>query len=258
MNNLIVSNCSWNGTEYGIKIKTDRTEGGVIQNLQYRDLVMSNVNFAITFYDHYDTIGAPSSTINVPPSTPAADAPETVTHTTPFVSNIIISNLTATGIGGNIAGIIWGLPEAVMTNITLYNVNIVAPTKTFCIYDAKGILIINSNLTAPTTSTTNALTLYNADITVTNNAANTNQVTLGGLAVPGTNSLAFFNARAAVVTSNVLGLAGSITAGGSALVFNQSGIQIPNSNITITSASTLTFSGGADVLNSTLSLAPAR
>ena len=69
VNNLIVSNCSWNGTEYGIKIKTDRTEGGTIQNLQYRDLVMSNINFAITFYDHYDTIGAPASSINVPPST---------------------------------------------------------------------------------------------------------------------------------------------------------------------------------------------
>lgn len=69
VNNLIVSNCTWNGTEYGIKIKTDRAEGGTIQNLQYRDLVMSNVNFAIAFYDHYDTIGSPSSTISVPPST---------------------------------------------------------------------------------------------------------------------------------------------------------------------------------------------
>jgi len=259
VNNLIVSNCAWNGTEYGIKIKTDRAEGGTIQNLQYRDLVMSNINFAITFYDHYDTIGAPSSTINVPPSTPATDAFQTPTSTTPFIRNVTISNLTATAIGGNIAGIIWGLPEAVMTNITLYNVNITAPTKTFCIYDAKGIKIINSNLTAPNTST-NTWTLYNADISVTNNASNTNLITLSGLAVPGTNSFAFFNARAAVVNSNALGSAatitgsaGSMTLGGSALTFNQSSIQILDTNITIASASTLTFGGGANVLNSTLS-----
>jgi autotransporter-associated beta strand protein len=259
VNNLLVSNCTWNGTEYGIKIKTDRTEGGTIQNLQYRDLVMSNINFAIAFYDHYDTIGSPSSSINVPPSTPATDAPQAVTSTTPFVRNVMISNLTATAISGNIAAIIWGLPEAVMTNITMYNVNISASTKTFCIYDAKGVQIINSSLNAPTTST-NTLTLYNVDLTVTNSVSNTNLVTLGGLAVPGTNTLAFFNARAAVVTSNVLGSAatitgsaGSITLGGSALAFNQSGIQILNTNIMITSASTFTFSGGTDIINSTLS-----
>lgn len=170
----------------------------------------------------------------------------------------MISNLTATAIGGNIAAIIWGLPESVMTNITMYNVNISASTKTFCIYDAKGIQIINSKLTAPTTST-NTLTLYNAQITVTNSAANTNLVTLGGLAVPGTNTLAFFNAQAAIVSSNVLGSAatltgsaGSMTLGGSALAFNQSGIKILDTNIVITSASTFTFSGGANIVNNAL------
>ena len=171
----------------------------------------------------------------------------------------MISNVTATAIGGNIAGIIWGLPEAAMTNITMYNVNIAAPTKTFCIYDANGIRIINSNLTAPTTSTTNALTLYNVGITVTNSALNTNLVTFGGLSVPGTNTLAFFNAQAAVATSNVLGSAstitgsaGSLTLSGSAMAFNQSGFQIFDTNIVITSASTFTFSGGTNVLSGAL------
>jgi polygalacturonase len=60
---LIVSNCVFNGTEYGIHIKTDRGIGGLVQNLQYLDLTMTNVNFAIAIYCYYNEIGAPTSNI---------------------------------------------------------------------------------------------------------------------------------------------------------------------------------------------------
>ena len=114
--------------------------------------------------------------------------------TTPFWQNITISNVTATAIGGNIAGIILGLPEALASNITLCNVNLSAATNTFCIYDATGIRFVDCQLATP--SGTNTLTLYNARITVTNSAPNPNVVTFGGLAVPSTNNvLAFFNSQ---------------------------------------------------------------
>ena len=59
VNNLLVSNCWWSGTPYGIKIKNEPGIGGTVQNLTYRDLVMSNVTFAIAFYMYYNELGSP-------------------------------------------------------------------------------------------------------------------------------------------------------------------------------------------------------
>ena len=153
--------------------------------------------------------------------------------------------MTASGVAGNIAGIIWGLPESLVSNVMLDGVNISPTTKTFCIYDARGIQFIDSNLTAPNSST-NTLTLYNAQVTVTNSAANANLVTLGGLAIPPTNNtLAFFNAQTAITDTNELG-DGPIILGGSTLTFNQSSVAFSN-NITAASASAFALGGGTNL-----------
>ena len=252
VNNLLVSSNTWNGTEYGIKIKTSRGIGGVMQNLTYQNLVMNNVNFAIAFYMHYDEIGSPSSSITVSPFVASTDSVQSVTGTTPIYRNITISNVTASGIAGNIAGIIWGLPESLVSNVTLRQVNISPSTKTFCIYDARGIQIIDSNLTAPNTSS-NTLTLYNAQITVTNAAYTNSLVTLGGLVKPLTNnSMAFFNGRATITDTNMLGT-GPITLGGSTLSFSQTAVISSNTPVSIVSASMLTPFRGTNVFSGALS-----
>jgi polygalacturonase len=259
VNNLIVSNCSWNGTEYGIKMKTDRGRGGLIENLQYTDLIMTNVNFPFAFYENYNTLGSPSKTISVTPSDAASNSPQVVTSTTPIFRNVTISNLTAIGNSGiqgpgNIAGIIYGVPEMAISNITLCKVNIPGRGSrgTVCMYNVRDIRIIDSNLTAPLTGT-NVLTLYNAQITITNSAANANLITIGGLAKPPTNNiLSFFNARAAITDTNLLGT-GPITLVGSSLTFNQASVSSFNSNISVLAGSTLIFTGGVNVINGTLS-----
>ena len=63
VNNLTVSNCSWNGTEYGIKIKWNQVYGGLVQNIKYCDLTMTNVNFPIAFYMDYSWLGCSSANI---------------------------------------------------------------------------------------------------------------------------------------------------------------------------------------------------
>jgi polygalacturonase len=199
---VIVSNCTFNGTANGIRIKTDRDIGGVVENLKYLDITMTNVGYPLIVYMYYDTIGTPN---NINPTYAAGVSPQPIVDTTPFYRNITISNLTASGLtGSTTAGILWGRPESLVSNVTLYNVNFAAPTKVFNIYQARGVRIINSNLTAPNT-TTNTLNLYNAEVTITNSAANTNLITLAGLAKPLTNNvLSFFNARAAITQTNVL------------------------------------------------------
>jgi len=242
MNNLLVSNCTWNGTEYGIHLKSARGRGGLVQNLTYRDLTMTNVNFVVAIYSYYDQIGAPSHIINETPFGASTNG-VVITNNIPMWRNITISNVTASTLGGigNIAGIIWGLPEMLVSNVVFSHVNFTDATNTFCIYNAQGIQFIDSNLVTP--ANTNTLTLYNADVTVTNSVAITNLVTLGGLALPPTNNtLAFFNATSAITDTNMLG-AGPITLGGSTLTLNQGPVSFSNNINTASASMFVLFSG---------------
>jgi fibronectin-binding autotransporter adhesin len=131
-----------------------------------------------------------------------------------------------------------------VSNLTLCNVTIATPAKTFDIYNAQGIQIIDSPLAAPNT-TANTLTLYNAQVTVTNSTAGTNLVTLSGLAAPPVNNvLAFYNTTAAINNTGMLG-SNSITLGGSSLAFNQNSVAFSN-NLSIISASTLAMTSGSN------------
>jgi len=228
VNNLIVSNCTWNGTEYGIKIKSDRADGGLVQNIGYTDLTMTNVNFPIAFYMNYDTMGSPSKSITITPSDAAADTSQSISSSTPIYRNIYITNLTAVGNSGtqgpgNIAGIIYGLPESPVTNVTLYKVNILGRGSdgTFCVYHARGINIVDSNLTAPTTGT-NTLTIYNAGVTLTNSAANATVVTITGLGTPSNSVLSVFNGQGGTTDASVLGANPVLTLASSILTVSNS------------------------------------
>jgi autotransporter-associated beta strand protein len=95
------------------------------------------------------------------------------------------------------------------------------------------------------------LTLYNADVTVTNSATVTNLLTLGGLAIPPTNNtLTFYNAVAAITDTNMLG-AGPITLGGSTLTLDEGPASFSN-NINAITASTFVLLTGSDTYGGTL------
>ena len=235
VHDLLVSNCTFNGTENGIRMKSDRDIGGLIQNLRYLDIAMTNVGYPIMIYSFYETVGTPNF---ITPSIAVADGPQQVITTTPIWQNILISNLTATASTGvNITGIIWGRQEAPVSNLTLCSVNISAPGKTFAIYNARGIQIVNSQFT--TDGSTNTLTLYNAQVTATNSAPSANVVTLDGLANPPTNNvLAFFNASATITAINLVGPNPLLTLGSSILTVSN--------NLNLGGTSTLNFGIGTN------------
>lgn len=249
IHDLIVSNCSFLGTDQGIRMKSDRDAGGLVQNLQYMDLTMTNVGYAILIYSYYNS---PNNPNNITPTIAANNAAQPLVDLTPIWRNIVISNITVgTTTGSNIGGLIWGRPEALVSNITLCKVNIATPTKTFNIYNAQGVRIIDSTLTG--TSTTNTLTVYNADITVSNSAPSANVVRLGGIVRPQTNNVfAFFNTPATITSTNVLG-ASPITLGSSILTFSQGSVNSSNDPITVVADSTLAVSSGNNTLNGALS-----
>ncbi len=256
VSNLTVINCTFNGTDYGIRMKSDDNtsggsgEGGVAQNLFYYNLGMTNiVHGAIVIYSYYSEYGTPSGI------TPFIASTQTVDITTvPVWRNIVISNVTATVASGGIAGIIWGRIELPVTNIVLSHVNITAP-KTFDVYNTYAAQFIDSQVTVPAGN--EALTILNAGLTLTNDVAGIPGVTFDGLT--STNSLALYQAAVSMTANDALG-ANPITLDASALIISNS-LSLPGSTVVnfvlgtnnVNVAHVLTT--GSLTLNSTLNVA---
>ena len=51
--NVLVKNCVFENTENGIRIKSQRGKGGLVENITYQDIVMTNVDPAVTFTCYY-------------------------------------------------------------------------------------------------------------------------------------------------------------------------------------------------------------
>ncbi len=117
--NVTVRNCTFENTEIGVRLKSDRTRGGDVSNVVYENLTMKNVGQAIVITSYYPDRELPKPGEHV-------DA-QPVGNRTPQWSNITIRNIIATGCTKS-AGLIIGLPEALATNITLSNITIEAPT----------------------------------------------------------------------------------------------------------------------------------
>ncbi len=110
--NLTVTNCSFNGTTSGIRIKSARGKGGLVGNLVYTDITMTNVDFPIYLTSYY-------------PKVPKEDAAQPLAPNTPVYRKIVIRNLVAHS--ARTAGMIVGLPEAPIVGVTLENVRVTAP-----------------------------------------------------------------------------------------------------------------------------------
>jgi hypothetical protein len=124
--------------------------------------------------------------------------------------------------------------------VTLMNLNITAD-KTFGIYDAKNVQIIDSKITTP--SGVRNISFFNADITVTNSAMAAGSVSLDGADTNGIGStLAFYNAREWLINTNALDDSPGITLANSTLTVSNHLILDTNSLVTFalgTNASTL-------------------
>jgi len=136
VNQLTVDHVTFNGTTSGIRMKSARDRGGLVHHLTYSNITMTGVQNPVFITSYYPTM----------PTDPKADAGQAVSATTPEWQDITIKNMTITGSAN--AGILWGLPEAKIENLTFDNVKISA-TKGMEIFHASGISFINgSSVTA--------------------------------------------------------------------------------------------------------------
>lgn len=113
--NVMAEDISFRGTKNGIRIKSNRGRGNVIENIVYRNITMTNVGTALSISEYYPDWGISAN-----------DAAQKIELHTPQFRNFSIAHLTAKG--SDQAGILVGLPESPITGVTLKDVEIHART----------------------------------------------------------------------------------------------------------------------------------
>jgi polygalacturonase len=149
VSNITVENCTFENTDFGIRIKSDRDRGGLVHDLTYRNLKLTNVGCPILIYASYAASDDKYRDLNDLTPETAADYPaRNLTNRTPLYRNIIFTDIIATAQKGHRAGLIWGLPEAPISNLLLQNVQITAD-KPLGIFDANNVRLIECRITTP-------------------------------------------------------------------------------------------------------------
>ncbi len=121
--NVVVRNCTFKGTDNGIRIKSNITLGGLVENVSYTDITMENVKNPIVINFEYKD-----------------NKSDAITTDIPSVKGFYITNLSIKG--SKNAGKMVGLADSVIQNIILTNVTIQAKTG-MIIGNAKGVKFNN-------------------------------------------------------------------------------------------------------------------
>jgi polygalacturonase len=114
--NIFVSDCTFMGTDIGLRFKTTRGRGGLVEKIWVKDIRMKDIVHQAVFLDMYYFAKAP--TIAESNGRPAADIPP-VNETTPRFRDIHISNVVCDGAEEGI--FVRGLPEMSIQEIYLEN-----------------------------------------------------------------------------------------------------------------------------------------
>jgi polygalacturonase len=137
--NVYVSGCTFIGTDVGLRFKSNRGRGGVVENIFFTDINMINIpTQAISFNLYYGGLSPSEMLAEGEISNTAEEVIPPATEETPVFRNITIKNLTCKG--AYQAVFLQGLPEMNLQNIRLDNIDIEADNGLTCI-DADSISI---------------------------------------------------------------------------------------------------------------------
>ncbi len=139
VNNVYVSNCTFIGTDIGLRFKTTRGRGGMVENIFIRDIYMKDIPGDALLFDMYYMAKDP-----VPLDGEKADLPKVerlpVDETTPQFRNIDICNVYVNG--AQRAVFLRGLPEMPVKDIRISNA-VFQSDNGISIQDAAGIRFKN-------------------------------------------------------------------------------------------------------------------
>jgi polygalacturonase len=160
--NVSVSACTFIGTDVGIRFKSNRGRGGVVENIFFSDINMINIpTQAISFNMYYkgmsvtETLAEGTNVETTTGETPG------VTVETPQFKNISIKNITCKG--ALQAVYLEGLPELNLEHITLENIDIEADNGLEC-HDINGLSIKGMRLKTQNMPAIRLMNSVNVDI----------------------------------------------------------------------------------------------
>jgi polygalacturonase len=146
---ILIENNEIRGAMYGIRIKTPREKGGIVEDVVFRNNRLVDVEVAMVFSAYYEGFGFDypavaarlkrdgGFTLGMQIYPPETEAPRPYRpNATPWIRNILVDGLDATA---DKAGVVIGLPERPIDGITFRNVRIAART---------GLLVRNARIDA--------------------------------------------------------------------------------------------------------------
>jgi polygalacturonase len=114
--NVVIANCIFVGTDRGIRLKSRRGRGGIVQDIRASNIVMTDVlcPFTMNLYYHINARGDPYV---------SSKNPQPITPGTPIFRRIHFSHITARN-AHYAAAFLYGLPEMPIEDVSFDDVSI--------------------------------------------------------------------------------------------------------------------------------------
>jgi len=142
--NMHVSGCTFMGTDVGLRFKSNRGRGGVVEGIYISDINMINIpTNAISFNLYYGGLSVSEMMAEADNRSAVAEEIPEVTEETPQFKDIHIKNIICKGALQAIY--LQGLPEMNLENVYLENITMEAENGLLCM-DADGVTIKDLHL----------------------------------------------------------------------------------------------------------------
>jgi polygalacturonase len=165
--NIFVENCTFIGTDIGLRFKTTRGRGGVVENIYVNNIAMKDIVAEAILFDMYYEAKDPVVLAGEKREPPKVETLP-VTEATPRFQNFYIKNIVCNG--AEKAIFVRGLPEMNVKNIVMENMTIQAK---------KGL-----DMTEGSDITLKNVNLITKDINPVMNIHNSKNITLNKISYP--------------------------------------------------------------------------
>lgn len=140
--NIWVSDCSFIGTDIGLRFKTTRGRGGIVENIYVNNINMKDIAAEAILFDMYYAAKDPVAMAGEKREPPVVEF-KTVDESTPQFKNFYVKNVVCNG--AEKAIFIRGIPEMHINNINLENM-VLQATKGIDMQEATNVNLSNITL----------------------------------------------------------------------------------------------------------------
>jgi polygalacturonase len=155
--NMWVSNCTFIGTDIGLRFKTTRGRGGVVENIYVNNIQMKDIPGEAILFDMYYMAVDPVALAGEKRELPKVETLP-VTEATPQFRNFVIKNVVCNGAAKGI--FVRGIPEMHVKDVKLENM-VLQADKGIDIQEASGITF--KNITILSKQTNPVVDIINSD-----------------------------------------------------------------------------------------------